>query len=97
MALLLFPPEDLEPQLAALLHPDLRKNVADRVNKAILHSQGQRRDAAIRNLVRLRAWAEETARDSKKDLPSTLDLGLDADTRKEERSSYENGNDAMVT
>ena len=64
MALLIFPPENLEPQLAALLQPDLRKSVADRVNKAILANQGQRRDAAIRSLVRLRAWAEDSARES---------------------------------
>jgi len=97
MALLIFPPENLEPQLAALLHPNLRKSVADRVTKAILASQGQRRDAAIRNLVRLRAWAEETARDAKKDLPAQLSIGLDADIRREEANSRENGHDAMVT
>jgi len=97
MALLLFPPENLEPQLAALLHPDLRKSVADRVNKAILASQGQRRDAAIRNLVRLRAWAEETARDVKKDLPDKLELGLDADVQSEDTNSHENGHEPMVT
>ncbi|RDL30484.1 Uncharacterized protein BP5553_10362 [Venustampulla echinocandica] len=78
MALLVFPQESLEPQLAAILHPDLRRTVADRVNKAILSCQNQRRDAAIRNLVRLRAWAENTARDSKKDLPARIELGLDA-------------------
>jgi len=79
MALLVFPPDNLEPQLAALLHPDLRRTVADQVNKAVLTCQNQRRDAAIRNLVRLRAWAESTARETKKDLPARLDLGLDAD------------------
>jgi len=95
MALILFPPDDLEPRLAVLLHPDLRKNVADRVNKAILASQGQRREAAIRNLVRLRAWAEETARVSKKDVPSYLEIGLDAGAQNEE--SHGNGHEAMAT
>ncbi|KAG4027688.1 hypothetical protein MFRU_028g01100 [Monilinia fructicola] len=79
MALLVFPPDKLEPQLAALLHPDLRRSVADKVNKAILQSQNQRRDAAIRDLVRLRAWAETTARDAKKDIPDLIELGLDGD------------------
>jgi len=97
MALLIFPPENLEPQLAALLHPNLRKSVAERVNKAILASERQRRHAAIRNLVQLRAWAEGSARDIKKDLPAQLDLGLDADLHNENSISHENGHDAMIT
>jgi len=99
MALLIFPPENLEPQLAALLQPDLRKCVADRVNKAILANQGQRRDAAIRSLVRLRAWAENSTRDNKKDskdLPAHIDLGLDSDTRNDDSELLENGHEAMV-
>ena len=92
MALLVFPPDNLEPQLAALLHPDLRRVVADRVNKAILQCQAQRRDAAIRNLVRLRAWAENTARDHKKDLPARIELGLD-----ETDEMQENGHELMIT
>jgi len=92
MALLVFPPDNLEPPLAALLQPTLRRQVADRVNKAILSSQNIRRDAAIRGLVRLRAWAEDTARQSKKDLPSRLDLGLDGDDE-----GQENGHEPMIT
>ncbi|KAL5349235.1 hypothetical protein ACLOAV_005523 [Pseudogymnoascus australis] len=79
MALLIFPPDQLEPQLAELLHPDLRKKVADRVNEAILASQGQRRNAAIRNLVKLRSWAEGASKDAKITLPEQLDLALDGD------------------
>lgn len=90
MALILFKPEQLEPQLAALLKPGLRKGVADKVNDAILLSQCQRREAAIRELVRLRAWAEDTARSSRKDLPAQLSLGLENSDDKEEH-------DAMVT
>jgi hypothetical protein len=92
MALLVFPPDNLEPQLAAILHPDLRRSVADRVNKAILTCQNQRRDAAIRNLVRLRAWAENSARESKKDLPARIELGLDSD--KDEMQ--DNGSEPMI-
>lgn len=92
MALLVFPPDNLEPHLAELLHPDLRRTVADNVNKAILKRQNQRRDAAIRNLVRLRAWAENTARDSKKDLPARIELGLDP-----KEDQYENGHEPMIT
>ena len=96
MALLIFPPDNLEPQLAALLHPDLRKSVADKVNKAILASQGQKGDPEIRILVRLRAWAEDSARESKKDLPTPLDLGLDAEVQKDDFSQQENGHEAMI-
>jgi len=94
MALLVFPQDNLEPQLATLLHPDLRRSVADRVNKAILISQNQRRDAKIRNLVRVRVWAEEEARKSKKDIPIRMDLGLDGDERDD---IHENGHEPMIT
>lgn len=90
MALLLFGPDDLAPQLARILHPDLRREVADQVNKAILESQSQRTEASIRNMVRLRAWAESTARDQKKDIPAHISLGLDIEP------TTENGHDAMV-
>jgi hypothetical protein len=94
MALLVFPSENLEPQLASLLQPGLRQSVADRVNKAILTSQAQRRDAAIRSLVRLRAWAEDTARASKKDIPARLELdGLDGTLNE----APQDGHEPMIT
>jgi len=77
MALLIFPPDNLAPPLASLLDPSLRKTVANKVNEAILSSQGARREARIRDLVRLRTWAEQRAREAKKDLPATIELGLD--------------------
>jgi hypothetical protein len=85
MALLIFPPENLSPQLAELVDPHLRSVVANRVNEAILHSQGAKREAQIRKLVRLRAWSEKMAREGgqgtgsgrKIDLPDRLELGLD--------------------
>lgn len=73
-------PEELEPNLAALLHPDLRKEVADKVNAAVLASQGERRNAVMRQLVKLRSWAESTARAQSITLPSNMDLGLDNET-----------------
>ncbi len=94
MALLVFPSDSLEAPFAALLQPTLRRQVADRVNKAILSSQNSRRDAAIRGLVRLRAWAEDTARQSKKDLPGRIELGLDGD---ENNEGQENGHEPMIT
>ncbi|TEA19412.1 Glucose-induced degradation protein 8-like protein [Colletotrichum sidae] len=79
MALLVFPHNDLEPELAAILHPDLRRNVADDVNKAILQRQSERREAAIRQLVKMRAWAESAARAEKKGIPERIGLGLNGD------------------
>jgi len=98
MALLVFPTESLAPALKALLDPSLRQAVANRVNEAILGSQGARREARIRNLVRLRAWAEQKARASNKNIPANLSLGLDADAD-EMDSMNTNGNsdgDVMV-
>lgn len=76
MALLIFPSENLAPSLATLLDPDRRKDIAAQVNEAILESHGARKEARLRNLVKLRAWAEQKARDAKRDIPEHLDLGL---------------------
>jgi hypothetical protein len=79
LALLIFPSENLAPPLAALLHPDLRKEIATKVNEAILQNQGARKEARLRNLVKLRAWAEQKAREAKRDIPDHLDLSLFGD------------------
>lgn len=74
------PNNKLAPELASLVDPSLRRDVANRVNEAILHSQGARREAKIRNLVRLRVWGERKARELRRDIPEEgtggLDLGL---------------------
>ncbi|KAI5861608.1 CTLH/CRA C-terminal to lish motif domain-containing protein [Durotheca rogersii] len=91
MSLLVFDHNNLDPSLAALLEPSLRREVADKVNKAILQRQQQRRDAAIQNLVQMRAWSEDTVRkEGKKELPARIDLGLDGD-------DTENGHEPMIT
>ncbi|KAI9893188.1 MAG: hypothetical protein M1814_000736 [Vezdaea aestivalis] len=78
MATLLLPLDGMPSQFASILHPDLRCLVAGQVNEAILSSQGFRKDARMRNLVRLRAWAEAGAREAKQITPKTdLDLRLD--------------------
>lgn len=76
MALLCFPPNNLAPPLAELMDPALRRQVAAKVNEAILHAQGVEKEAKIRRLVRLRGWAEQRARGEKRDIPQ-MDLGLD--------------------
>lgn len=87
LSLLIFPSESLSSSpLASLLDPDLRKSIASRVNEAILQSQGSRRDAKLRNLVQVWAWAEQKAREAKKDIPDKLDIGLYQDN---DRSSKE--------
>lgn len=83
LSLLIFPSENLAPSLAPLLQPDLRKDIATKVNEAILQNQGAHKEARLRNLVKLRAWAEQKARESKKNIPDKLDIGL---------SGNENGN-----
>ncbi|KUI68391.1 hypothetical protein VM1G_04103 [Cytospora mali] len=95
MALFLYPRDALRPEQAAILHPNLRRDVADMVNKAILFRQQRRREAAIRHLVKVRAWAEESARSMKKDLPDRLDLGLNGEDTDD--SFHENGSEPMVT
>lgn len=100
MALLLFNPDVLEPQLAALLDPSLRRDAADKVNRAILERQSTRREAAIRQLVKMRAWAEGAAREKGTSLPDRLDIGLRGEETSNQawrESNSENGHDSMVT
>ena len=108
MALLIFPPDNLSPTLSPLLDTQLRRDVATRVNEAILASQGLRREARIKNLVRVRAWAEAKVRESSGTsasavkLPARLSLGLEGER---EGSNARDGNgepreaepEAMVT
>lgn len=79
MALFLYPRNDLRPEQQALLHPNLRREVADQVNKAIVFRQTKRREAAIRQLIKVRTWAEDSARVVNKDLPDHLDFGLNGE------------------
>jgi glucose-induced degradation protein 8 len=98
MALLIFPTENLAPQLAELIDPQLRKSVANSVNEAILCSQGARREAQIRKLVRMRAWSEKIARESKKvEIPEGgLPFGLDEQQPARGRAD-QNGNGATAS
>ena len=89
--------------LSELVDPSLRKRVAKDVNEALLESQGDRREANIRYLVRARAWAEQLAREKKVDLPPRLNLGLDGDESADDGNGHngdtemaENGSDAVA-
>lgn len=95
MSLLIFLPATgtLQSELTGLLEPSLRRNVASKVNEAILTSMGARGEARMRSLVRLRHWAEAKARDAGKNIPPVLALGLqDA----EDRPLDSNGNGEAV-
>ncbi len=95
MSLLFFGPETLPPKLKALLEPGLRRRVADSVNTAILFHQSRRREAAIRQLVKMRAWAENTARENKKEVPDRLGVGLAGDGSDDPIRG--NGHEPMIT
>ncbi|KAK0712286.1 hypothetical protein B0T21DRAFT_396575 [Apiosordaria backusii] len=101
MSLLFFDHGDskLSPELKALLSSDLRRKTATQVNEAILVRQDQRREAAIRTLVRMRAWAESSARSSlRRDLPSDIDIGLNGENAVEFQELAEtNGHEPMIT
>ncbi|KAI2636025.1 ran binding protein in the microtubule-organising centre [Xylaria nigripes] len=98
MSLLVFSPDsNLDPSLSALLQPSLRRDVADRVNRAILESQQQHREAAIRHLIQMRAWGEEVVRkETRKDLPANIELHLgNGDTSQQDVAH--NDHEPMVT
>lgn len=100
MALLMIPHDSLEPQLAALLDPSLRQDAAERVNNAIIASRSKRTIAGIRNLVKMRCWAENRSRELGLPLPDRLDIGLhgdELDSSDQSGQSGENGHDPMVT
>ncbi|KAI0818010.1 ran binding protein in the microtubule-organising centre [Xylaria sp. FL0064] len=102
MSLLVFPQDDsLDPSLSALLQPGLRRDVADQVNQAILEYQQQRKEAAIRQLVQMRVWSEEvTRKETKKDLPAVIELGLDGDDNdhdNDRHNTISNGHEPMIT
>ncbi|KAF2738998.1 hypothetical protein EJ04DRAFT_509152 [Polyplosphaeria fusca] len=99
MSLLIFlPSESLQPQLADLLKPSLKREVASRVNQAILNSMGRKGEARLRSLTRLRNWAEKKAREAGKDLPPELPLGLqDVEGNLDATNGHSRTDDVMVS
>ncbi|MCJ1360035.1 MAG: hypothetical protein MMC33_010038 [Icmadophila ericetorum] len=92
MALLIFPADKLTPPLAALLDPQLKKEVAKNVNEAIQKSQGERSKSRLLELIRARAWAEKRAREAKKDLPGVIGVGLEREGLGQREDSIMEGN-----
>ncbi|CAK7198145.1 hypothetical protein SEUCBS139899_000803 [Sporothrix eucalyptigena] len=95
MVMLFFTPDKMPVPQRQLLSADLREEVADKVNKAILYHHSRRREAAIRDIVKMRAWAESIARDNKKELPEFLDLGLHPAPNSRRVQDHEH--EAMIT
>jgi len=98
MSLLIFLPSagTLQKELNDLLEPALRRDVASKVNEAILTSRGLRGEARMRSLVRLRHWAESKARATGRDIPPTLPLGLRDMDEKTVGGSAHNGEVADI-
>lgn len=96
--LILLPSDNLAPHLAELLQPSLRREVASRVNEAILTvAVGGRGEARLRSLVRLRHWAEQKARETGKDLPPGLSLDVDEGDGVGETNGHNDNADIMVS
>jgi hypothetical protein len=93
MVLIFFPHDKLQPELAALLKPDLRRSTAAKVNEALNLRQHERAQAAIRSLLRMRTWAENSARAKKVDLPVSIELGLNG----ENTDYHDGGDEPMIT
>ncbi|CAK7274271.1 hypothetical protein SEPCBS57363_006078 [Sporothrix epigloea] len=94
MVMLFFAPDKQPDPQKKLLSPKLREDVASQVNKAMLYHHSKRREAAIRHVVKTRAWAENVARDSKNDLPGVINLGLNPTAN---NVAHDHDNEAMIT
>jgi hypothetical protein len=74
MALLIYSKDKMTPPMLALLDPELRRGIADRVNVALLDKEGHRSQTQLKSLLKLKIWAEKRAREQKHELPDKLDI-----------------------
>jgi len=97
MCLIVFAPDKIPAKITALLDPQLKQEVADAVNQAILDSYGRNKEARIKALIKLRAWAEQKAREAGKDaVPPTLAIDLDNDgATGQDSAMHENGQSGL--
>lgn len=96
MCLAIFRPDQLIPSLKALLDHKMRRDMAKRVNEAILETTGEGTKAKLFDLVKLRAWSEDKAREAKKDLPDNLDIGLESAHAVHVARMHGNGNNETM-
>lgn len=92
MALIVFPHDKLGPELEPLLHPNLRREVADSVNLTLLS-----RPPSMKMLIRAKAWAEKNAKASNKGDPSQMGVDLSLDLTGSSSQTTANGSEAMNT
>jgi hypothetical protein len=74
MALLIYPKDKMSPPMLALLDPELRRGIANRVNVALLDKDGHRSQTRLKSLVKLKVWAEKRAREQELELPGKLGI-----------------------
>jgi len=99
MCLVVFNHDKLQPDIRKLLDTNLRREIAEQVNDAILCSQKEPSEVQIRHLMQVRQWAEQKCREMCKKIPSRIPLGLSPDDMSEGAAEEMNGNgdiDAMV-
>lgn len=99
MCLVVFSHDKLQPDVRKLLDTNLRRQIAEQVNDAILRSQKEPSDVQIRLLVQVRQWAEQKSREMRKNIPARISLGLSSDDTPEGAGEEINGHgdvDAMV-
>jgi len=99
MCLVVFSHDKLQPDVRKLLDTNLRRQIAEQVNDAILRSQKEPSEVQIRLLVQVRQWAEQKCREMRKNVPSKISLGLSPNDVGEGLGEDMNGNgdiDAMV-
>jgi len=99
MCLVVFNHDKLQPDVRKLLDTNLRRQISEQVNDAILRSQMEPSEVQIRLLVQVRQWAEQKSREMCKNIPSRISLGLSSDDTGEGAGDELNGNgdiDAMV-
>lgn len=92
MALIVFPHDKLGPELEPLLHPNLRREVADSVNLTLLN-----RPPSMKMLIRAKAWAEKNAKASSKGDVGQMGVDLSLDLTGSSPQTTTNGNEAMNT
>jgi glucose-induced degradation protein 8 len=99
MCLVVFNQDKLQPDIQKLLDKNLRLQIADQVNEAILLSANEFSENQVRSLLKSRLWAEQKCREMRKNIPQKIPLGLSPDEMVEEIREEMNGNgdaDAMI-
>ena len=101
MCLVVFNQNKLQPDIRKLLDKDLRLQIADQVNEAILISANECSENQVRSLLKARTWSEQKCRETRKSIPQKIPLGLSPDEMTEDTREEINGNgngdaDAMV-